>query len=176
MSNPATITDGSANTFTATNTTLSATTTYWLVTRSSHSTTGAGFDVYTTTNTTADSGAAMGWSIGNGRYKSARQDLNWGASSNRIIFTIRGTLGTGTPTNAAPTVATAILDQTATTGAAFNFAFPSDHVHRCGRRRHADLRGDARRRHGAARVAELRRRHAHLLGHANGRGDTLGER
>ncbi len=126
LSDPATITDGSANTFTATNTTLSATTTYWLVTRSSHSTTGAGFDVYTTRNTTADSGAAMGWSIGNGRYKSARQDLNWSASSNRIIFTIRGTLGTGTPTNAAPTVATEILDQTATTGAAFNFAFPSD--------------------------------------------------
>ena len=40
-----------------------------------------------------------------------------------MYITIKGTLGT-TTTNAAPTVATAIPDQTATAGTAFNYAFP----------------------------------------------------
>ena len=72
---------------------------------------------------------------------------------------------TVTAVNDAPTVATAIPDQPATVGTAFSYAFP-DHVHRRGHRRHADLRGHENRRHGAAHVAVLRRRHAHLLGHA----------
>ena len=76
-----------------------------------------------------------------------------------------------TVTNTPPTVANAIPDQTATVGTAFSYAFPDDHVHRRGHRRHPDLHGDESRRHGAAHVAGLRRRHAHLLGHANGRGD-----
>ena len=41
-----------------------------------------------------------------------------------LYITIKGTLGT-TTTNAAPTVATAIPDQTATTGTAFSYAFPA---------------------------------------------------
>ena len=98
LSNPATVTNNSANTFTATNTTLHATTTYWLVTRNSASTTGTGFEVYTANNTTADTGAAMGWSIGNGRFKADISETSWTSSSNRIIFTIRGTLGAGTTT------------------------------------------------------------------------------
>ncbi len=82
-----------------------------------------------------------------------------------------------TAVNDAPTVATAIPDQPATVGTAFSYAFPGHHVHRRGHRRHADLHGDASRRRGAAHVAGLRRRHAHLLGHAadGGRGDGVGE-
>ena len=82
LSDPATVTGNSANTFTATNTTLSATTTYWLVTRNSLHTQqllepGQGFRVNTVMNATADTGAAMGWSIGNGRYKSDNADPTW---------------------------------------------------------------------------------------------------
>ena len=124
LSDPATVTGNSANTFTATNTTLSATTTYWLVTRNSDSTNGQGFRVNTVTNTTADTGAATGWSIGNGGYKSDNADPTWTSSNRRIIFTIKGTITASS--NNAPTVATAISDQTATTGTALSFAFPAD--------------------------------------------------
>ena len=122
LSDPATVTGNSANTFTATNTTLSATTTYWLVTRNSDSTDGQGFRVNTVTNTTADTGAATGWSIGNGGYKSDNSDPTWTSSNRRIIFTIKGTITASS--NNAPTVATAISDQTATTGTAFNYQVP----------------------------------------------------
>ena len=45
----------------------------------------------------------------------------------RSRSTIKGTLGTGpVSTNNAPTVATAIQDQTATVGTALSFAFPAD--------------------------------------------------
>ena len=125
LSNPATLTANSANTFTATNTTLSATTTYWLVTSNSHSTIGTGFRISITSNSTADTGAATGWSIGNGRFKSDINATTWSTSNNRIIFTIRGTLGSTTVTNTAPTVATAILDQTATAGTAFSYQVPA---------------------------------------------------
>ena len=50
LSNPATVTGSSANTFTATNTTLLATTTYWLVTSNSAATNRAGFSVRTRSN------------------------------------------------------------------------------------------------------------------------------
>ena len=49
------------------------------------------------------------------------------------------------------------------------------HVRRHGRRRHADLHGHPIRRFRSALVAELRRGHAHVLGHADGRGDSLGK-
>ena len=45
-----------------------------------------------------------------------------------LYITIKGTLGT-TTTNAAPTVATAIPDQTATTGTAFSYRVSGRHVH-----------------------------------------------
>ena len=127
LSDPATVTGNSANTFTATNTTLSATTTYWLVTRNSStlsnsSNRGQGFRVNTVMNATADTGAAMGWSIGNGRYKSDNSEPTWDTTNRRIIFTIRGTITASS--NNAPTVATAISDQTATTGTAFSYQVP----------------------------------------------------
>ena len=82
-----------------------------------------------------------------------------------------------TAVNDAPTVATAIPDQTATAGTAFRYQVPDDHVQRCGHRRHAELRGDASRRHEPAHVAGLHRRHAHLRGDAggDGRGDGVGD-
>ncbi len=129
LGSPATITNG-ANTFTATNTTLNATTTYWVVTSNSAptsaSTQGRGFRVRTTNSTTVDTGAAMGWSMGNGRYKSAIREATWTSSSNRIIFTIKGTLGTAPVTNNPPTVANVIPNQTAQVGTALNYAFPAN--------------------------------------------------
>ena len=126
LSNPATVTQSSVNTFTATNTTLNATTTYWLVTRNSAATDGTGFRVNITTSATADTGAAMGWSIGNGGFKSAIAEAYFSPSSNRIVFAIKGTLGPATVTNNAPTVANPIDDQTAQVGTALNFAFPTN--------------------------------------------------
>ena len=81
-----------------------------------------------------------------------------------------------TAVNDAPTVANTMTDQPATVGTAFSYAFPGYHVHRRGHRRHAELHGDESRRHGAAHVAGLHRRHAHLLGHAAGRGHRDGGR
>ena len=65
--------DGPAvNVFTApANTTLSASTTYWVVTSNSAATNGQGFRVGVTDHTTLDTGTAAGWSrIGNARFKS----------------------------------------------------------------------------------------------------------
>ena len=84
-----------------------------------------------------------------------------------VKIAIRGTAA-GTVTNNAPTVATAIPDQTAMSGTAFSYQVPaatftdadSDTLTYT-----ATLADDR-----AARMAEFQRRHAHLLGHANGRG------
>ena len=80
-----------------------------------------------------------------------------------------------TSTNTAPTVVNAISDQAATVGTVFNYDGSGQHVQRRGQR-HADLRGHARRGERVALVAELHRRHARLLGHADGRADSLGDR
>ena len=126
LSNPATVTGSSANTFTATNTTLLAATTYWLVTSNSAATNGAGFSVHIReSGGTADTGAAMGWSIAaTAELRLSTPPASWTPSESRIIFTI--TLGPTPVTNAAPTVANPIDDQTATVGTALNFAFPTN--------------------------------------------------
>ena len=77
--------------------------------------------------------------------------------------------------NNAPTVANTIPDQTATVGDGVQLCVSGEHVQRRGHQRHPDLHGDESRRHGSAPVAGLRRQHPHLLGHANGRGDGVGE-
>ena len=119
MTNPGTFADNAVHTFTApANTTLSASTTYWLVTSNSAATDGTGFRVGVVGNTTLDSGAAAGWSIGAARLKSDIADASWTPSSRRIRFAIRGT----NP----PTVATAIPDQSATAGTAFSYVFPAN--------------------------------------------------
>ena len=75
-----------------------------------------------------DSGAAPGWTIATrSRYK--RGSGSWTANPVGVPLMIRvnGTTVGGTPvTNAAPTVANPIDDQTATVGAAFNYTVPAN--------------------------------------------------
>ena len=125
MTNPGTFADNAVHTFTApANTTLSASTTYWVVTSNSAATNGQGFRVGTIANTNLDSGTAAGWSIGAARLKNNIANTSWTPSSRRIRFAIRGT--GGTTTNNPPTVATAIPDQSATAGTAFSYVFPAN--------------------------------------------------
>ena len=125
MTNPGTITEEAVNVFTApANTTLSASTTYWLVTSNSAATNGQGFRVGLISNTNLDSGTAAGWSIGNARWKGNIANTPWSTSISRIRFEIRGT--SGTTTNNPPTVANTIPDQTATVGTAFSYVFPAN--------------------------------------------------
>ena len=124
MTNPGTIQDNAVNVFTApANTTLSASTTYWVVTSNSAATNGQGFWVGVTIKT-LDTGTAVGWSLGNARFKSDIAATSWTASNFPLRFAIRGT--SGTTTNNPPTVATAIPDQSATAGTAFSYVFPAN--------------------------------------------------
>ena len=126
MTNPGTFETAAVNSFTApANTTLSASTTYWVVTSNSAATNGQGFRVGLTINPplkTLDTGTAVGWSLGNARSKDDIAAASWTASNRSLRFEIRGT--SGTTTNNPPTVATAIPDQSATAGTAFSYAFP----------------------------------------------------
>ena len=124
MTSPGTITDNALNIYTApANTTLSASTTYWVVTSNSRNSGGTGFEVPRTTSTSLDSGTAAGWSLGNARWRNDHT-LPWSTSTYRILFQIRGTEGTA-PNNP-PMVANAIPDQTATAGTGFSYIFPAN--------------------------------------------------
>ena len=91
----------SANTFNAPrNTTLRASTTYWLVSSNSAQSNGQGFRVFTG-NATADTGSTAGWSIDNARSKNDITDALWTPTSARIIFAVRGTVAGGVVTNTA---------------------------------------------------------------------------
>ena len=84
-----------ANTFNAPpNTTLTANTVYWLVVSNADADNGQGFRVKTG-SATADTGAAMGWSIG-----TALRTLDirtaWSNSNVLVIFAVKGTTGTTT--------------------------------------------------------------------------------
>ena len=119
MTNPGTFEIPAVNSFTApANTTLSASTTYWVVTSNSAATNGQGFWVALNRNRTLDSGAAAGWSIGMSRSKADIAATSWRPSSSHTRFEIRGTNR--------PTVATAIPDQSATAGTAFSYVFPAN--------------------------------------------------
>ena len=104
MTNPGTFETAAVNSFTApANTTLSASTTYWVVTSNSAATDGQGFRVGLTINTTLDTGldtgTAPGWSLGNARSKDDIAAPSWNHSTRptrRIRFEIRGTSGTTT--------------------------------------------------------------------------------
>ena len=125
LTNPATVVEDTLNIYTAPlNTTLAASTTYWLVTSNSAATNGMGFRVNVVANTNLDSGTAAGWSIGNTRFKSDIADASWSNSSNRIQFQIRGTsAGTNTPPTASNGEVTATEDTDYTfTAANFNFS------------------------------------------------------
>ena len=126
LTNPATVVYDALNIYTAPpNTTLAASTTYWLVTSNSAATNGLEFRVNVVANTNVDSGTAAGWSIGNARFKDDISAASWSNSNNRIQFQIRGTEQTA-PTNNAPTVANAIPDQTATAATGFSYQFPAN--------------------------------------------------
>ena len=100
LNNPSSFHDF-ANTFNAPrNTTLRASTTYWLVSSNSAETTGQGFPVLTG-NATADTGSTAGWSIGNARSKSDIRSTLWNSTSARIIFAVKGTVAGSAVTNAA---------------------------------------------------------------------------
>ena len=102
------------------NTTLAATTTYSLLVVSPGR---QSLTLDVTTSDNEDTGGATDWSIANAfDYKAGSM---WTDNSNSwaLYITIKGTLGT-TTTNAAPTVATAIPDQTATAGTAFSYQVP----------------------------------------------------
>ena len=104
MTNPATIAVSAIHVFTApANTTLSASTEYWLVTSSSAATTGRGFEVAVTSSSNLDTGTAAGWSLGDTLFRNDKA-LAWNSSSLRPRFQIRGTAQTTTP-NTAPTSA-----------------------------------------------------------------------
>ena len=92
--NPATVDDNAANTFNAPpNTTLTANTDYWLVVSNAAADNGVGFRVKTG-SATADTGAAMGWSIGTALWT---LDINtaWSDSSVLVIFAVKGTTRSG---------------------------------------------------------------------------------
>ena len=118
--NPATVTSDATNTFNAPpNTTLTAETVYWLVVSNDDAENGAGFRIKTGSET-ADTGAAMGWSIGAALWKLDIRNVSWSNSSSRIIFAVKGTAAGTTPvTNTAamgaPTITgTAQVGQTLT--------------------------------------------------------------
>ena len=73
------------------NTTLSASTTYWLVTSNSATSDGRLFRVGTIHNAALDSGTAAGWSLGNVIYKNDIRDTSWSTHHFRHRFQIRGT-------------------------------------------------------------------------------------
>ena len=103
LTNPGTITDDSFNTFTdPANTVLSANTVYWLVVSNDAAANGSGLRVSTTTNATADSGAAMGWSIGNALWQSDVRSEPWSTTVLRIIFAVKGTPAIGIAPASAP--------------------------------------------------------------------------
>ena len=118
MTNPATIVGSAINVFTApANTTLSASTEYWLVTSNSATTTGLGFEVAVANTSNLDTGTAAGWSLGDTLFRNDKAN-SWNSSSLRPRFQIRGTAQTTTPTNNAP----AFADTTLTRSIAENTA------------------------------------------------------
>ena len=122
MNNPGTITENAVNTYTApSNTTLSAGTAYWVVTRNSAGATGTGLKVGTVANSALDSGTAPGWSIGTGIFKNANSDTSWRTTTVLIRFQVRGTIA-----NTAPTVENTIPDQPAEAGTAFSYTIPGN--------------------------------------------------
>ena len=99
------------------NTTLAANTTYSLFVASPD---GDSLRLDVTRSEDEDAGGATDWSIANS-FHSELFPNTWIANSSALRITIKGTI-IALPNNA-PTVATAIPDQTATAGTAFSYAF-----------------------------------------------------
>ena len=104
-------------------TTLTANTTYTLLIMSPG---GDNLVLSSTSDDREDSGGAAGWTIADAyHFKNSSNAWATTGTANAMRITIKGTLGTTTP-NAAPTVAYAIQNQTATVGTALNYAFPAN--------------------------------------------------
>ena len=93
LSNPATLTAGALNTFTApANTTLNASTTYWV----SVSEAELSKLTYGATDGTGETGAT-GWSIGDTHlWRAAEGTTVWSSTTNVLVMAIHGTLNTST--------------------------------------------------------------------------------
>ncbi len=150
------------------NTTLNANTTYALLVTNT-----ANVKLTVTPDDGEDVGSVSGWSIANTfDVKSASNVWSANFLGASLYITIKGTLSSST--NSAPTVATEIPNQTAMSGTAFSYQVPAATF--------ADADGDTLTY--TATLADdmalpswlsFGPRHAHPLGHANGRGDRLGE-
>ena len=120
--------DGSNEFLAPPNAELNANTQYWVMV--SYSADSGGPVWYRTLlSNGVDTGAAAGWAIDTTYSFKGRSQTAWTAStSNDRAFQIdvKGSAKTGTTTNTAPTVATAILDQTATVGTLFIFNVPEN--------------------------------------------------
>ena len=101
------------------NKTLAANTTYALLVASPG---GQLLRLDATFSNSEDAGGAPGWIIADDFHTETASNV-WDANSSSasLRITIKGTI-----TASVPTVATAILDQTATTGTAFDYMFPAD--------------------------------------------------
>ncbi len=111
----------SPSTFTpASPVTLLGSTTYWVV--------AEGDTHWIFTSNTDDANPATGWVIDDGYYSRTASSTSSFSQTTTTSLKIRvnGTLGSTTVTNNAPTVATAIPDQTAMSGTAFSYQFPAD--------------------------------------------------
>ena len=112
------------NTFTPSSTVnLGMSTTYWVVAEGT-----SGVSWINTSSTSEDATPAAGWLIGD-RFET-RPASSTGSfteqSATSLQIRVNGTLGSTTTTNAAPTVANPIDDQTATVGTALLYAFPAN--------------------------------------------------
>ena len=107
LTNPGTFQAGAVNSFNApASTTLSASTTYWVVTTNSAATNGTGFQVSTINSSNLDSGTAAGWTLGASRFKTNITLSFWTNSNVRIRFAIRGAVANTAPTASDSTVTT----------------------------------------------------------------------
>ena len=105
----------------ASTTTLSTSTKYFVVLSTSSI---SGVDIQRTGSDDEDSGGSTGWEIANNSVFSTNSGSTWTSSGSSIEIAIKGTIVSGT--NAEPTVANTIPDQTATVGTAFSYVFPAN--------------------------------------------------
>ena len=104
-------------------TTLSASTTYVIVTADDFNISSAVW--FSTDSGAEDSGSAAGWSISNDAEVYRTSTMMWATSPGPFKIRVGGN-AIGEATNNPPTVTNAIPDQTATEGAAFSYQFPAN--------------------------------------------------
>ena len=103
------------------NTTLEDSSTYYVITGVGGASVKLRYEAVTS-SPILDSGGASGWDVPATYVTGA--DLQVSEGVLRFLIRVNGTVG-GTPTNSAPTLATVIPNQTATTGTAFSYQVPA---------------------------------------------------